>query len=53
MINNNEEVIKLLESGWDGNIRIWNFHSDLLINRIRIGDNILSRIDYGIIQIYL
>ena len=44
MINNNEEVIKLLESGWDGIIRIWNFHSGLLINRIRIGDSILSGI---------
>ena len=40
IIKANEEIIKLLESSADGYIRIWNFHSAILINKIKI-DNIL------------
>ena len=35
-INNNSEVIKLIESCNDGYIRIWNFHSAELLNKIKI-----------------
>ena len=30
------KIIKLIESCYDGNIRIWNFHSGELLNKIRI-----------------
>ena len=36
IIKDNEDIIKLIESCNDGNIRIWNFHSGLLINRYKI-----------------
>ena len=36
IINNYEEIIKLIESSIDGTIRIWNFHSGNLINKIKI-----------------
>ena len=44
VIFNNGEIIKLIESSNDGYIRIWNFHSPLLLNRIKASDNSL----YGI-----
>ena len=31
------EAIKLIESSWDGNIRIWDFHTGKLLNKINIG----------------
>ena len=34
-IINNKEIIKLIESCNDGNIRIWNFHSGLLLKKIK------------------
>ena len=34
----------MIESSYDGNIRIWNFHSGLLLNKIKISDENL----YGI-----
>ena len=40
IIKTNEEIIKLIESSSDGYIRIWNFHTALLINKIKI-DNVL------------
>ena len=39
-----EELTKLVESCYDGNIRIWNFYTGKLLNKIRIGYNWL----YGI-----
>ena len=36
IIKDKEDIIKLIESCNDGNIRIWNFHSGLLINRYKI-----------------
>ena len=38
IINKNENIIQLIESSWDGNIRIWNFHTGLLLNKIK-GNN--------------
>ena len=33
-INNIENIIKMIESSYDGNIRVWNFHSGELIQKI-------------------
>ena len=43
-INNSEPFIKLIESCEDGNIRIWNFHSGKLLNKIKIIDDNLNGI---------
>ena len=39
IINFNENILKLIESAEDGYIRIWNFHSTELINKIKICDD--------------
>ena len=44
IIKNIKNKIKLIESSCDGNIRIWNFHSGLLLNKIKISDNYLNGI---------
>jgi WD40 repeat protein len=36
-----EELIKLIENCKDGNIRIWNFHTGLLMKKIKV-NNILK-----------
>jgi WD40 repeat protein len=36
IINNFENVTKLIESSDDGNIRIWNFHTGKLLNKIKV-----------------
>ena len=36
IVKDNEEIIKLIESCNDGIVRIWNFHSGLLINKINV-----------------
>ena len=36
-IVNNGEIIKLVESCFDGTVRIWNFHTGLLLNKIKVG----------------
>ena len=41
LIKNDEEVIKLIESNSDGNIKIWNFHSGELLYKIKISDKML------------
>ena len=38
VINSNEEIIKLVEANLDKNIRIWNFHTGKLLNKITIED---------------
>ena len=38
IIINEEKIIKLIESCWDGNIRIWDFHSGKLLNKIEVSD---------------
>ena len=43
-IYNNEEILKLIESCEDGNIRIWHFHSGLLLKKIKIADENLNGI---------
>ena len=37
-IVNNGEIIKLVESCYDGTVRIWNFHTGLLLNKINVGN---------------
>lgn len=44
IIYNNEEIIKLIESCEDGNIRIWHFHSGLLLYKIKVADDNLNGI---------
>ena len=44
IIHKAEDILKLIESCYDGNIRIWNFHTGELINKIQISNNWL----YGI-----
>ena len=39
---NNERKIKLIESSGDGFIRIWNFHSGLLLDKIQVGPRLYS-----------
>ena len=41
IIKNNKNIIKIIESCSDGIIRIFNFHSGLLLNKIKIGDYFL------------
>jgi surface protein len=36
IINSKETIIKLIESSYDGNIRIWNFHSGLMLKKINV-----------------
>ena len=36
VINNYENIIKLIDSSNDGNIRIWEFHTGKLLNKIKI-----------------
>ena len=36
IINNDKKIIKLIESVCDGNIRIWNFHSGILLKKIKV-----------------
>ena len=44
IINNKEKIIKLIESSIEGNIRIWNFHSTELLNKIKVSDKWLYTI---------
>ena len=44
IFNNSEQVIKMIESSDDDMIRIWNFHSGVLLNRIKLDNDGL----YGI-----
>ena len=36
LINKRNNIVELIESCFDGNIRIWNFHSGQLLNKIKI-----------------
>ena len=45
IINKYEGITELIESNMDGKIRIWNFHSGELLNKIEISENWL----YGLI----
>ena len=38
IIHESEQMVKLIESSGDGNIRIWNFHSGNLLKKINVSD---------------
>ena len=40
--NDSDKIIKLIDSCFDGNIRMWDFHSGKLLNKIGLYDNIWS-----------
>ena len=44
IIKNDEYIVQLIESSYDGNIRIWNFHSGLLLDKIKINEEGLRSI---------
>ena len=44
IINKNKEIIELIESSCEGNIRIWNFHSGLLLKKIYVSEEPLREI---------
>ena len=44
LIYDKEEIIKLIDSSEDGNIRIWNFYSGILLQKIKVSDNKLYEI---------
>ena len=39
IININEEKVKIFDSSFDGNLRIWDFHEGNLLDKIKICDN--------------
>ena len=44
IINDIEDEIKIIESSCDGNIRIWDFHSGELLNKIKVSNECLREI---------
>ena len=44
IINESKEVIKIIESSYDGNLRIWNFHSGELLTKIKVSNESLREI---------
>ena len=42
IINNEEKIVKLIESSRDGNIRIWNFHNGDLLDKINIHESLFG-----------
>ena len=44
IINESKEDIIIIESSYDGNLRIWNFHSGELINKIKVSSERLREI---------
>ena len=44
VINDKEEIVKLIKSCYNGNITIWDFHSGLLLNTIKVSTTILREI---------
>ena len=43
-INESKEIIKIIESSYDGNLRIWNFHSGELLYKIKVSNQSLREI---------
>ena len=43
VINNSKEIVEIFESSYDGNLRIWNLHSGMLLKKIRVAYNTLLR----------
>ena len=44
IINNYGNIIELIESCWDGNIRIWNFNTGKLLKKIKINYDFINSI---------
>ena len=44
VIDRKQEITKLIESCNDGNVRIWNFHTAEMLNKIQISNNELHGI---------
>ena len=44
IINKKKDVIELIESSGDGNIRIWDFHLGILLKKIKVSDESLREI---------
>ena len=44
IINNTDNIVKLIEANYDGNLRIWDFHSAELLNRIKCSEQSLISI---------
>ena len=44
IINNNDNIIRIIEANYDGNIRIWDFHSAELLKRIKCSEQSLISI---------
>ena len=44
LINSNDDIIKLIDSCVDGIVRIWSFHSGLLLNKIKISNDLIKGI---------
>ena len=42
--DDDKEIIKLIESSFEGTIRIWNFHSGILLNKILLDSRYLNGI---------
>ena len=45
----NFEIVKIIESGHDGYIRIWNFHTGFLLNKIAINNSAFSLILFRLV----
>ena len=45
LIRNNNNLIEIIESGWDHYIKIWNFHTGELIYKIKFADQYLNGVD--------
>ena len=44
IVKNYNNIVKLIESCNDGNIRIWDFHSNSLLNKIKVDNSCLTSI---------
>ncbi len=44
IIKNDDKIVKLFESCYDGIVRIWDFHQGLLLGRITVNDECLNNI---------
>ena len=44
VINKKDGIVQLIESSYDGNIRVWNFHSGILLKKIKLNNSFLDGI---------
>ena len=45
LVKDINKMVKIIESCWDSYIRIWEFHSGKLINKIKLNDNFLNGVN--------